>query len=352
MPVATLTEADLNRTLLARQGLLARSDGPIPDALEQMGGLQAQYAPSMYIGLWSRVAAFSRADLTGALERAEVVQGTLQRDTIHLTSRADYWPYLIAVRGALQEWWLRLHREPGRLAAVESAAVTVRQAFAERAGEPLHRRDLDALVGVSDRALVQGLPLWLPMVRVPPSGTWDRRRADLYALAEDWVGPEPAIDELSARAHMARRYLAGFGPARPADLKTWTGWMRVADADAALGELDLVEHRGPDGKPLLDLAGLALAPGDAPAPVRFLPTWDATLLAHARRTRILPEQFRHLVFHVKVPQSVATFSVDGAVAGSWRWERDGVSLQWFAEPTARQRKAVAAEAEGLEALHR
>ena len=349
--MATLTEADLNRTLLARQALLTRHPGSIPEVLEQMGGLQAQYAPSMYIGLWSRTAGFTRSALTGALERREVIQGTLQRDTIHLVSREDYWVFWVAVRRALQEWWLRLHKEPGRLKDVEKAAAKVRKAFADRGDEPLHRKDLDALAG-GDRGLIRGVPFWVPLVRVPPSGTWDRRRADLYRLAEDWVGPEPAIDELAARAHLARRYLAGFGPAKAGDLKTWAGWIRVTDATAALGELDLVEHRGPDGKPLLDLADLEPTPGETPAPVRFLPTWDATLLAHARRTGILPEAFRDRVFHVKVPQSVATFTVDGQVAGSWRWEGDHAELTWFAEPSAKHRKAVAAEAEALAELHR
>ena len=35
--------------------LLERVSAPLPRVLERMGGLQAQYAPSMYIGLWSRV---------------------------------------------------------------------------------------------------------------------------------------------------------------------------------------------------------------------------------------------------------------------------------------------------------
>ena len=52
--------------------------------------------------------------------------------------------------------------------------------------------------------------------------------------------------------------------------------------------------------------------------MRFLPTWDAVLLAHARRTLILPEEHRAQIFNTKMPQSVGTFLVDGAVAGAWR----------------------------------
>ena len=46
-----LGERDLNRALLARQLLLERSDLAPARVLERMGGLQAQYAPSMYVGL-------------------------------------------------------------------------------------------------------------------------------------------------------------------------------------------------------------------------------------------------------------------------------------------------------------
>ena len=49
--VPTLTQRALNRALLARQLLLKRARTTLPKALEWVAGLQAQYAPSMYIGL-------------------------------------------------------------------------------------------------------------------------------------------------------------------------------------------------------------------------------------------------------------------------------------------------------------
>ena len=349
--MAKLSQLDLNRTLLARQGLLERSDASIPTMLEQMGGLQAQYAPSMYIGLWSRLHRFERSRLTAALEDRTVIQGTHQRGTIHLVSREDYWPFVIATRGALREWWLRLKWDGVSLQAIEKAEERVRRAFADRGSEPLHRTELDAAVGADNRALVMGIGLFVPMVRVPPSGTWERRRADLYQLAEAWVGPEPAMDETTARTHLARRYLAGFGPAKPANLKAWAGWMRVPDAKAALAELDLVEHTGPDGKPLVDLADLQITPGDRTVLARFLPTWDATLLVHARDTGVLPERFRKLVFNTRTPQSMATFTVDGAVAGAWRFDKGHVVLTWFADPTAAQVEDVEEERRRLEVWH-
>ena len=103
----TLSGLQLNRALLARQLLLERARTPLPRALERIAGIQAQYAPSMYIGLWSRLEGFERDALTAALERRSVVQATLMRSTIHLVSKADYWPLALATRAARRESWQR-----------------------------------------------------------------------------------------------------------------------------------------------------------------------------------------------------------------------------------------------------
>jgi hypothetical protein len=68
--------------------------------------VQAQYAPSSYVGLWSRLEGFERDDLTRALERRSVIQGTLMRMTIHLVSARADWPMTEAIRSARRAWWL------------------------------------------------------------------------------------------------------------------------------------------------------------------------------------------------------------------------------------------------------
>jgi Winged helix DNA-binding domain len=87
--VRTLGERHLNRALLARQLLLERVDLSLPRAVERIGGLQTQYAPSAYIGAWSRLSGFDRDALTRALERGTLVQATLMRMTIHIIPRRD-----------------------------------------------------------------------------------------------------------------------------------------------------------------------------------------------------------------------------------------------------------------------
>ena len=348
-PAPVLTPRALNRAVLARQLLLERVELAVPRALERMAFLQAQYAPSMYIGLWSRAAGFRRADLTRALEERTVVQGTLVRGTIHLVATEDWWPAALAVREHRRRWWLRAHgrQRPTAEGEVESAAERARQLLA--AG-PRRRTALVAELGI-DSPIWNGVGLWLDLVRVPPSGTWERRSADTYALAEDWIGPPPpGLTEASACELLVQRYLTGFGPAALRDAANWAGVPATA-LEPAAERLGVVRLRDEDGTELLDLSGGPLPDADAPAPVRFLPTWDATLLAHARRARVLREEDRPLLFSTTSPQSTPSFLVDGEVAGTWRFDRGRIRTEPFRPLPGRVRREVDAEADRLLELH-
>jgi hypothetical protein len=340
-PERVLTQRELNRALLARQLLLERSSLPLPRGVEQMGGVQAQYAPSAYIGLWSRLAGFERAALNRALERRQVVQATLMRVTIHIVSRRDFWPLATAIREPRRRWFLRTHKDLGDARRQEREARRLRAALEEGARSV---RELD------DRFGKQGWNgIWLDLVRVPPSGTWERRRADLVALAEDWVGPCD-VDVEQGRELLVRRYLGAFGPAAITDIADWGG-VNASDLKPTLERMRLRRFRDEDGRELLDLPRAPLPDPATPAPVRFLPTWDATLLVHARRTGILPERYRSRIFHVKTPHSFATFLVDGAVAGTWRYEDGRVVLDPFERLTRATRRELHEEGERLAALH-
>src|SRR5439155_2860151 len=196
----------------------------------------------------------------------------------------------------------------------------------ERAAARVHalladgsRRDGEIAKALGKETWRPGIGLWVELVRAPPSGTWERRRADLYALAEDWIGPGNASPE-EGLEHLVRRYLGGFGPAAAGDIADWAG-LKVTAIRPALERLELRRFQDEQGKELLDLPRASLPHPDTPAPVRFLPVWDATLLVHARRTGILPERYRPRIFNVKTPHSVNSFLVDGEVAGTWRYEK-------------------------------
>ena len=344
-----LSTGHLNRSVLARQLLLERVDLPLPRVLERMAFVQAQYAPSMYIGLWSRVHGFARQHLTRALEDRRVVQGTLLRATIHLVSAEDWWPAALAVRNHRRRWWIGAHKgRPSALAEVESAAARVRDLLASG---PRKRAAIVAEVGI-DSTIWNGVGMWLDLVRVPPSGTWEHRRADLYALAEDWIGPPaPGVSEARGLELLLTRYLAAFGPASIGDAASWAG-VPPGSLKPVVERLELGRFQDHAGKPLLDVPGVPLPDPGTAAPVRFLPTWDATLLAHARRSRVLREEHRPLLFSTKSPQSTPSFLVDGQVAGTWRIDRGRVRTEPFEPLPAAVRREVDAEAERLFELHR
>ena len=348
MPDPVLDQRRLNRAVLARQLLLERSRLPLAEALERVAGLQTQYAPAGYIGLWNRLEDFSRPALTAALEDRSVIQATVMRATIHLVSAADYWPFAIATRPSREQWYLRAAATQLRGVDMDRAVRRVRDDLSDGP-----RRHDELLAGLAEEGIPRtawnGLAQLVHLVRVPPSGTWEQRRANRYALAEHWLG-QPAIDEPAAIVHLVRRYLAGFGPASRADVASWTGLQTTA-LKPALEALDLRRFRDVDGRGLIDLPDAPLPDGGVPAPVRFLPTWDANLLVHARRTGILPEAYRPRIFSSKTPHSFPTFLVDGAVAGTWRYEEGRVMLDPFEDLPARQRRSVDEEAERLAAWH-
>ena len=339
-----LTQPELNRALLARQLLLERTRVPIPRALERICGLQDQYAPSGYIGLWTRLDGFRRADLTRALERRTVIQATLMRATIHLVSRRDFWPIATAIDEPLREWWFRATKrrpEEKRLRAIDARSRSL------LADGPMRKKDVLEALGIPASDFV-GVGLWTPMVRVPPSGTWENRRADLYGIAEEWVGPRDATAD-DGQELLIRRYLAAFGPASRSDIATFTG-LPLTTIDVLTERLPLRTFGTDTGEKLFDVRSGPLPPPDAPAPVRFLPTFDATMLVHARRTQILPERYRSQIFSTKTPQSIGTFLVDGQVAGTWRSNDGRVTPNSFAPLPRRVRREVEEEAAALTAF--
>ena len=131
----------------------------------------------------------------------------MMRSTIHAVSASDYWPLHGCDRG----------RPAGNGSSGSTGALTARLISPPR---PRLVRDLLASgPKPRPRARRRGRPgpvdlgrHYLDLVRVPPSGTWDRRRADLYGLAEDWIPPTAMTTEAGIE-WLIRRYLGGFGPA-------------------------------------------------------------------------------------------------------------------------------------------
>jgi uncharacterized protein YcaQ len=331
----TLTLRDLNRATLARQLLLERRRVGVLAAIERVAGLQAQWPPSPYIGLWSRVEGFKRATLERAVRRGDVLKPTVMRGTLHLVTARDYPLYYAALRD-MPTWFQPHHLERAReiLADVRALApLTQSDVFAYV--RSLGHEELDA------RRIVHAVRRHAHLLHNAESALWTTTPRVVYHPY-----PEPAeLEPAAARAELVRRYLRAFGPATKADIADWSG-LRVRDFEAALEGLPT--HRDEDGRVLYDVPRAPLPAGDAPAPVRFLPKWDNTLLAFADRRRVISDEYRRIVVG-KNGDVGLTFLVDGFVAGLWRREKGRVVVEPFAPIPRVWRRAVEDEAARLEA---
>jgi hypothetical protein len=333
-----LTLRELNRATLARQLLLERKPLPLQRALERVAGLQAQWAPAPYVGLWTRVAGFERETLERALLRKRAVRAVLMRGTIHLVSHADYALFGAAV-GAPP--WLR--PEAAELAETLHDAVL---AFGQA---PRTRREISEFLAREhglERELTDavwyGLRIRGRLTHAPETGLWKTNGLTRYvAIAHD--AAEPA----AARVELVRRYLGAFGPATRADIAEWSG-LRVRDLEPALEALEpLARFRDERNRELVDLPRAPRPAPDASAPVRFMPRFDNLVLSHRDRSRVLADEHRGAVIEGGWVRS--TFLVDGFVAGTWELERGRVATQPFAPLPRRVQREVADEAAKLEA---
>ncbi|MER5646439.1 winged helix DNA-binding domain-containing protein [Streptosporangium sp. NPDC002524] len=311
----TLTRRDLNRATLERQLLLRRADLPALTVIERLVGLQAQDPDPPYVGLWNRIGAFGIDDLTRLLHRREVVRATLFRGTQHLVAAEDY----LWLRPLLQPMLNRWQKGGfGRFTAgldLGELAAAAREILGEGT---LTRPELGRALagrwpGRDPVALARSAQGLLPVVHPPPDGTWGRRGATPFALAEHWLG-RPLAAEPSAR-ELVVRYLAAFGPATVRDIQAWSGMTRLGEVVESLRPRLRVfgnEH----GQELFDLPEAPRPDPGVPAPVRFLAALDNVVLAHADRTRVVSDDRRG---HVVVEAAV---TVDGFVHGLWSVRRD------------------------------
>jgi winged helix DNA-binding protein len=337
--VRTLTLPELNRATLARQLLLERRQLPVVRTLDRLAGLQAQWAPAPYVGLWTRLEGFRRESLERAILREQAVRAVLMRGTVHLVSRRDYAVFGSAV--ALAPWI-----SP----ASAQLAHRVHDSLLEFGREPRTRAEV--LAWLRDEHAIDhdgGAGFWYALRTVgrlthaPTTGTWKQPAETRYVLID-----HEQVDPLPARAELVRRYLGAFGPATRADIAEWSG-LRVRDFEPVLSILEpLRRFHDERGRELLDLPRAPLPPGDTRAPVRFLPRYDNLVLSHSDRTRVISDGHRRRVIHGG-GMVEATFLVDGYVAGLWRIERGRVRVEPFAPLPRVWRRAVEDEAARLEA---
>jgi hypothetical protein len=329
--------------------LLLRRPISVPDALEQLVGLQAQQASSPYVALWTRIQGFERAALAKLIEMRQVVKATLMRSTLHLVTREDYLAIRATLQPVLTAAWEAIFKGLKGNFDVERLVRVARPFLAEkpRTFAEITEMLLEAIPGYEAGALRYGVRTHLPLIQVPVSKGWSYPGNPQFALAEQWLNTLiPTQEDLPA---LILRYLAAFGPARVTDMQTWSGLGKLKENFEQLRP-QLVTYRDEQGVELFDLPNLELPPPDTPAPVRFLPEFDNVLLSHANRTRIVADVHRTRVYLPGL-RVAPTFLVDGFVAGVWKAERTkGVAtltVEPFAPLDSATRQVLSEEGEAL-----
>ena len=203
------------------------------DALEHLVGMQAQNPLDPYFGLWSRLEAFDPIELSALVERGEAVRAWLMRGTIHLVTARDCLA-LRPVMDSVMRKTLSAQRFGQETAAIDhdELAAAAREAFASG---PLTRAELGRALAtrwpeVSAESLGLAASYLVPLLQVPPRGTWAATHRATMAPVDDFLGRPLGEDDDPADA--IRRYLRAFGPAAPKDVRAWcykTGLREVID---------------------------------------------------------------------------------------------------------------------------
>ena len=349
MAERVLTRRELNRALLARQMLLERAPAGVPNAVERLGGLQAQYSPSPYLSLHARLEGFERAELTSALERRRVVKALLQRGTLHIVTPRDFWAFTAARRALAADYWPPAYERllpKRRIAEIASAtAAALRSA-------PLTFEEVRELLRPFASERISTTFLWrrvqgqAAVVHVAPSGTWGYHGDGVFVAADAVLRgglPDPA----DAREHLLRSYLRAFGPASAHDVAQWAGLQRTGPITETITGMSLRTFRDERGKVLYDLPRAPLPDLETPVPPRLVPRYDNLVLSHADRTRILGEV---PVARIVTKNALvhATILVDGFAAGTWQLEKGRVRLEPFSRLSRATMAALRAEAERVE----
>jgi hypothetical protein len=184
------------------------------------------------------------------------------------------------------------------------------------------------------------------IVRGRPRGAWTSSQWR-WIPATSWLRtPLRRLEPEPARAELARRWLAAYGPATVADLKWWSGWTltqtRAALSSIGVSEVDL------EGTP-----GVAL-PDDLeaePSPeswVALLPSLDPTVMGWKERAWYLGEHGPAL-FDTS-GNAGPTVWWNGRIVGGWAARKDGeIAFRLLEDVGSDAVVAVEAEAARLSA---
>lgn len=237
------------------------------DVVRQLLAVQGQDPRGVRLAIRARTAGMSTADVDRAMtvDRSLLITW-LNRGTLHLVAAEDYWwlhpltsPQLeTAIARRLAQEGVSEDDADKAVRVIDSALADgprTRNQLAQMIGSAGIRTEGQALVHLLARASVRGL-----IVRGPMIGG-----QHAFVRVSDWLGAPPGrfqrarFDRDLALAELARRYLAGHGPAGERDLAKWAG-LPLRDARRGMNAISGELGSRADG-----LAQLASRPAADPA---------------------------------------------------------------------------------------
>jgi hypothetical protein len=291
---------------------------------ERLLAIQGQDPRGARLAVRARTAGLTAADVDRALtEDRSLVITWVNRGTLHLIRSEDYpWLHPVTTPPLLKANARRLGQEGVSAEAADRGVAVIERSLSDegpldrhRLRERLEAADVptkgQALVHVLMLASLRGLTVRGPMA--------DGRHA--YVLVRDWLDDPRPVDRDRALAELARRYLAGHGPAGERDLARWAG-LPLRDARAGLGAIASELDEREDG--LVDLAGRPPA-AELPPP-RLLGSFDPLLHGWTSREPVLgSHQGVVTVNGVFRPFALA----GGRAVATWSMTRGEVVLEPF-----------------------
>lgn len=310
------------------------------DVAERLLAVQGQDPRGARLAIRARTAGLSAADVDRAFsEERSLLITWLNRGTLHLVRSQDY-PLLQALttpplRTSAER---RLRQEGVTEPAAEKALKKIERALADEG--PLSGKDLKARLEAAGMktegyafihlmflAAIRGVTVRGPMLG----------KQHAYALVEDWLGPQPQIDRDAALAELARRYLAGHGPAGDRDLARWAG-LPLRDARAGLAAIAPQLREREDG--LLELANSP--PPEPLPPPRLLGAFDPLLLGWTSREEVVgPHKLLVTINGIFRPFAL----VDGRAVATWGLAGGKVTIKHLGKVSKKAAAALDADAD-------
>lgn len=317
MTLQTLSLKVLNRTTLDRQLLLKRHNLSIKQAVNHLIGLQSQIPNPPYISLWTRLRQFNKVDLTTLIESHEIVRVALMRSTLHLVTADMHQTVQPTIRPALEKAYRSFFSKDRKDIDVEAVLNVAEPYLSEEARST---GDLKAHLSISfpdinPDALAYAVRSYLPLVQVPPAGTWGAGTRATYTLANQWLGT-PAEPNLKA---LFKQYITAFAPASVMDFQAFVGMTNLKKTIASWQDEFVLYEHPTNGRTLYDLPDAKIVSEEVAVPIIFLPEYDNAIISYKDRDRILPDAHHKKVF-LSAARVLGTILIDGFVGATWKTE--------------------------------